>query len=313
MNFKIYKMKTKIFYPCLVMLSTLFILSSCKKDVTSSSKTTSTTTISSSSTGAIALTTLASTATGTTDTIYLVNCFPPHGKKDSVAFRALPAAIGTYLTANYSGYTFEKAFKTLDTLNTVNGYVVIIKYNGNLIGLKFSATGTFENVLEQQDGANMGHGGPGWHEGGPFCDRDGKHRDTIALSAIPTAVSTYFTTTYPTDTLLHAFVTPDTTYVLISKDTVLYATNISATGTFISRIKVAPQGGRFAPVAQASLLAGITTYLTATYPGYVFQNAFSESVKGSIVGYHVFITSNSTNYVVNFDATGTFVSAKVVH
>ncbi|MBB3056730.1 hypothetical protein [Mucilaginibacter gotjawali] len=306
-------MKTKIIYPCLVMLSTLFILSSCKKDVTSSSKTTTTTTTSTSATGAIALTSLASTATGTTDTIYLVNCFPPHGSKDSVAFSALPSAIGTYLTTNYSGYTFEKAFKTTDSLNVANGFVVIIKYNGNLIGLKFSTTGTFENVLEQKDGANMGHGGMGWHEGGPFCDRDGKHRDTIALSALPTAVSTYFTTTYPTDTLLHAFVTPDTTYVLISKDTVLYATNITATGTFISRMKVAPHNGKFAQVTQANLLASITTYLTTTYPGYVFQNAFSESSKGSIIGYSVFITANSTNYIVIFDSTGTFVSAKVVH
>ncbi|TWJ02421.1 hypothetical protein JN11_01393 [Mucilaginibacter frigoritolerans] len=309
-------MKTKIIYPCLVMLSTLFILSSCKKDVTSnsSSKTTTTsTTTSSSLTGSIALTTLASTKTSTTDTIYLVNCFPSHGTKDSVAFSALPSAIGTYLTANYSGYTFEKAFKTTDSLKVANGFVVIIKYNGNLIGLKFSTSGTFEKVLEQKDGANMGNGGLGWHEGGPFCDRDGKHRDTIALSALPTAVSTYFTTTYPTDTLLHAFVTPDTTYVLISKDTVLYATNITATGTLISRIKVASHGGRFTSVAQTSLLASITTYLTTTYPGYVFQNAFSESVNGSIVGYHVFITSNSTNYVVNFDSSGTFVSAKVVH
>ncbi|BAU54297.1 hypothetical protein MgSA37_02471 [Mucilaginibacter gotjawali] len=140
---------------------------------------------------------------------------------------------------------------------------------------------------------------------------DGKQRDSVALSALQTAVTTYFTTTYPTDTLLRAFVTPDTTYVLISKDTVLYATNITATGTLISRMKVAPHGsGRF---AQASLPASITTYLTTTYPGYVFQNAFSESDKGSIIGYSVFISANSTNYIIIFNSAGTFVSAKVVH
>jgi hypothetical protein len=81
----------------------------------------------------------------------------------------------------------------------------------------------------------------------------------------------------------------------------------------INRMKVAPHNGKFAPVAQANLLASITTYLTATYPGYVFQNAFSESSKGSIIGYSVFITANSTNYIIIFDSTGTFVSAKVVH
>jgi len=304
-------MKTTITCLCLVMLSTLFVVFSCKKDMTSGSA--SATTTSTTSTGTIALTTLASTSSAGTDTIYLVNCYPSHGKKDSVAFSTLPTAVDTYLTANYSGYTFEKAYKTTDSLNVANGYVVIIKYNGNYIGLKFTAAGVFVSVLEQQDGANMGKGGRGWHEGGPFSNRDGKHRDSIALTAIPTAVSTFFATTYPADTLLHAFITPDTTYVLISKDTVLYATNITATGTLINRIRIEKHGGLHTPVAQADLPASIITYLTATYPAYVFQAAYMESTKGVVAGYRVFITANSTNYIVNFDFAGIFVSSRVVH
>ncbi len=217
-------MKAKIIYPCMVMLFTFGIFSSCKKDTKTSTKTI-TQVSSPNATGSIALS-AASTDTGGTDTIFLVHCFPPHGNKDSVAFSALPAAIGTYLTTNYSGYTFEKAFKVTDSLNVANGYVVVIKYNNALIGLKFSTTGTFENVLEQMDGRDMGHGGKGWHPGGPFCDRGGIQHDTLALSAIPTAVLTYFTSTYPTDTLLHAYKTPDTTYILISKDLQFYTPQI---------------------------------------------------------------------------------------
>jgi len=305
-------MKTKIIYPCLVMLSTLSIFSSCKKDASSStsSKTTTSTSTTVTSTGTIAL---AGTSTTGTDSIVMVNCFPPHNKLDSVAASALPSAITTYLTANYAGYTFSKAFETTDRLKAVNGYIVVIKYNGNFIGLKFSSTGTFESVLEQKDKTNMAGGGPGWQEGGPFCGRDGQQRDTLALSAIPSAVKTYFTDTYPTDTLLHAFITPDTTYVLISKDTVLYATDISASGALLKRVKIEPHGGINAPVAQTSLLPAISTYLTTTYPGYVFVKAYAESIKGVVQGYHVFITVNSTNYVVDFDANGAFVKATAIH
>lgn len=304
-------MKAKILYPCMVMLFTFGIFSSCKKDTKTSTKTT--TQVSSlNATGSIALS-AASTDTGGTDTIYLVHCFPPHGNKDSVAFSALPATIGTYLTTNYSGYTFEKAFKVTDSLNVANGYVVIIKYNDALIGLKFSTTGAFENVLEQMDGRDMGHGGKGWHAGGPFCDRGGIQHDTLALSAIPSAVLTYFTSTNPTDTLLHAYKTPDTTYILISKDTVLYATNISAAGKLIKRVKIEQYSGPAHPIKTGDLPAAITTYLNTTYPGYVIVNVFADGGKGGVTAYHVFITVNSTNYVVDFDAKGAFEKATVIH
>lgn len=308
-------MKIKINYPCLLMLGILSIFSSCKKDATTSSatKTTSTSTLTASTLATYRAIALASVdSAGTKDSIYMVNCFPPNGKIDSVAFNALPSAIGTYLTANYSGYTFTKAYK-IDSASVVVGYVVVIKYNNLFVGLKFTSTGTFVNVLEQKDGANMGGGGKGWHPGGPFSDRGGVQQDTLAISAIPTTVLTYFTTTYPTDTLLHAYKTPDTTYILISKDSVLYATNISATGSLIKRVKLEPQGGKHVELTAANLLPAITTYLTATYPGYVFDKAYSEIGKSGVIGYHVFITVNSTNYEVGFDATGTFVKAIVIH
>ena len=307
--------KMKIIYPCLVMLSTLSIFSSCKKDLTTAStaatKTTTVTSATLIADGAIAL--ASRDSAGVKDSIYLVNCFPLKGLKDTVAFSALPASVGTYLTANYAGYTFVKAYEILNSAKVIDSYVVVIKYNGIFIGLKFSTTGTFVSVIEQQDGANMNGGGRGWHPGGPFCDRGGVQHDTIAIASIPKAVLTYFSDTYPADTLLHAYKTPDTTYILISKDTVLYATNISAKGTLIKRFRIEPQGGRHTEITAAELLPVISTYLTTTYPAYVFDKAYTENSRTVIIGYHVFITVNNTNYEVGFDATGTFVKAITIH
>ena len=308
-------MKTKFTYPALLCFVVLTLFSSCKKDAASTaSKTTTTTSVTASfSDGRIAVASYDTAATGKKDTLFLMNCFQPHSQPDSVAFSALPSAIGTYLTANYSGYTFQKAFKILDTTKTVTGYVVIIKYNGNFVGLKFNASGSFVSVLEQMLGQDIGNP-QGCHPGGPFGDRQGgPPKDTIALSAIPSAVLTYFDTTYPTDTLLHAAITPDSTYILISKNVVLYATNITSSGKLLSRMQIGPGPCNVAPVSQASLLAAITTYLSTTYPGYVFNKAFADLKGNTTIGYDVFITANSTDYVVHFDASGTFASAITLH
>ena len=316
-------MKTKINYPVLVLALIASAFTACKKDASlkAVSSTTSTTTPSTSvssstvlSTGSIAISstqTLASTTPfGAPDSIYLKNCFPPKGKKDSVVFSALPSAIGTYLTANYAGYTFTKAFSITDSTKTLINYIVVIKYNGNLIGLKFTAAGVFVNVLEQCAGADLG-GPAGFHPGGPFDNRGG-NPDTIALSAIPATVKAAFVAAYPTDTLVHAGIAPDGSYVLISKNKTLFATDITATGTVVNHLQIPGPPAIHTSVLQANLPSAITTYLTTTYPGYVFDNAFSASNKSGIIGYEVFITSNNTKYAVTFDATGTFVKAVVV-
>jgi len=314
---KTMNMKTKTTHPTLLLLCVLGIFSSCKKDAESTvskSTTVSTTSITArAATGAIVLASVDTSATGKKDTLFLVNCFPPHNPPpDSVAFSALPSAIATYLTANYSGYTFKKAFE-LDSAKINTGYIVVIKYDNNFVGLKFTASGAFVRVLEQMLGQDMNNP-QGCHPGGPFGDRGQPRRDTIALTALPSAVLSYFEKTYPSDTLLHASVTPDTTYILISANKGLYATNITAAGTLISRMQIMPPTqGPPKPVAQSALLSAITTYLTTTYPGYVFNQAFADINGTTVVGYDVFITANSTNYVVHFDASGIFVSATTLH
>jgi hypothetical protein len=310
-------MKRKFIYYSLMLLGSLSVLSSCTKDAANSSSAEGTKTTATNNALATAVTSTGSIAiasvnlSGTTDSLYLVGCLGKHDKKDTVAFSALPAAIGTYLTANYTGYTFKKAFAVKDSTGTLASYIVAIQFNGNPVGLKFTDGGTFVSVLEQRIGDDLKHGRR-FHEGGPFGDRNGHPRDTIALSAIPTAVSTYFTANYAADTLLHAFVTHDSTYVLISKNNGLYSTAITPAGSLVKRMQIDNHRGKVASVTEAALPAAATAYLSTTYAGYVFNKAFSVSKAGVIQSYVVFITVNNTRYAVAFNASGTFVAAKAI-
>ncbi|MGN6180077.1 MAG: PepSY-like domain-containing protein [Mucilaginibacter sp.] len=299
-------MKARTYLQVVAAAVLMMLYASCKKDALQGTATQKTVTKPSSSNSiAVAVNTTDSTGK---DTVYLVNCFSQHSKRDSVAFSTLPSAIGAYLTANYSGYTPKMAFKVVDSVGTTTDYIVVIQYNGEPVGLKFTAAGVFEKVLEQQDGHQM-RGEP-WRPGAPFGDRDGPMRDTISLSAIPSVVINTFKQSYPSDTLMHASITPDSTYMLISGNNGMYVTDIDKAGKVLSRKEILPPGGP-APrlLTQDKLSATIVTYLTTTYPGYVFNGAFVLGWSGSIKGYEVFITENSTNYDVQFDSSGKFVRA----
>jgi len=248
--------------------------------------------------------------TGSGSTLYAVNTCRHGDAADSVAFASLPDSTKTYLTANYAGYTFRKAYKIVTHAGVVEGYVVFIAFNGNPVALKFNATGGFSAVLEQREDRDLD--GPGWHEGGIFGDRDGRHRDTIALTALPTSILTYITTNYPTDTLKHAMVNKDSSYVVISADNGVFATEFSKTGAFINRVQIYPHVVKVTTLTQAALPAPVSSYLMATYPAYVFDNAFQLKLNGTISGYLVVIDANSTKYLLVFNGNGGFERVHVL-
>jgi len=293
----------------------LGLLNSCSKSLVNPSNSNNTGSNIQASSTSIAIGKLSASATGSSstagDSIYLVNCFSPHSKKDSISFSSLPNSVSTYLSTNYSGYVFQKAFKVSDSLGNLVNYIVIIKFNNNYLGLKFSSTGLFVSVLEQRGKADME--GPGFHLGGPFQDRDGHHPDTLALSALPSTIKSFFTNNYPKDTLIHAAITRDSNYVLLSKNIYLYATLVSSSGKLINRLQITPHFYSHATVLQANLPSNILAYLTKTYPGYVFNMAYSESNSGTIMEYDVFITSNSTKFLIDFDGSGNFIKSISLH
>lgn len=304
-HFKILFMKIS-FNVFSVVAATLIAtaITSCNKNVSSGSTTTGT----SSTTASLSSSVIAVTASATSaDTIYVMQQCGKGQQRDSIAAADLPVAITNYLDTSYPGNTFNKGFAVKDSTGTIANYVVIIFYNGKPVGLLFGADGTFLRVLEQREPGDLHD--RGWHQGGRFCNRDSLHHDTVALTALPVAITTYFASNYSTDTLLKAFLTADSGYVVISANNGLYATLFTASGSFVKRLELPRPPGKPQPLAQADLPATVLSYLDATYPSYVFDKAFSLSAKGVLKGYVVLIDANNTKYAIAFDANGKFISA----
>lgn len=290
-----------------VAIAAVMALASCQKDVTLNSADSAAIQAAVAQTQAIAVSVSATTAG---DSVYVINTCSPRSKRDTIAFSSLPSSVTDYLSTNYAGYTAQKAFAVKDASGTLQGYITIITFNGNPVGLKFDASGTFIQVLEQREGRDLL--GKGHHEGGCFQNRDGKQRDTIALSALPSSITAYFAANYSSDTLVRAAKTRDSGYIILSKNNGLFATVFSASGSFISRVELPAPRGKANSIDQSALPANALSYLSATYPNYVFNKAFSITVNGVVQGYCVVIEANNTKYAVQFDAAGNFVKAKPV-
>lgn len=280
-------------------LAILTVLASCSKEDSISTDDS----ISAASTIAVE-----ASARGGGDSVYIL-CGT--GTRTSLSESQLPATATAYLAANYAGYSFKKAFSKSDINGSVAGYVVVIFYNDKPVGIQFDASGNFVRVLEQRERRDMHNNG--FHDGGRFRHRDGRCRDTIAINLLPVSILTYMTTNYPTDTLIKAFVNAhDTTYVVLSQNNGLFATVFSSNGTFIRRVSLPVPGGHCVPIAQSALPATIQTYLSTTYPNYVFEKAFAGYRNGTLQGYVVIINANNTKYALKFDAAGNFVAVRVI-
>ena len=239
---------------------------SCQKDLSGANVTTgaSVATTSTSSTITVAVTGGTTTTGGTTatDSVVVIHNCERGQHRDSVAASALPATIATYLTTNYSGYTFNKAFAVKDTTGSVKGYVAIINFNGKPVALLFTADGTFVKVLEQREKGDID--GDGWHRGGRFDNRDGQHRDTLALTSLSATITTYLTANFAGDTLTKAFTTKDGSILVISKNNGAFATLFTSAGIFVKRVTLPlPElKATLANVAQSALPSNVQAYLS---------------------------------------------------
>lgn len=289
-------------------LAATMVFASCQKsDVSTSGNDTSGT----SNVIAVSATQSATATSGTTaDSVYLVQPCSRGSHRDSIAQSSLPTSAGTYLSTNYSGYTFNKAFAVKNSAGTVTDYVVVIYYNNNPVGLLFDASGNFERVLEQREKGDLN--GAGFHHGGRFEHRDGLGRDSIALSALSATITTYFNTNYPGDTLVKAFQNRDSSIVVLSRNNGAFATVFTASGTYVRRDALHQRNGPAQAIALSALPSTAANYLATTYPNYVFEKAFSISQSGVLKGYVVIIDANNTKYAVEFDANGGFVHARTI-
>jgi hypothetical protein len=284
---------------------TLVLLNSCAKETSQPGSTSQ----ASSSTIAVAASENNSAAG---DSIYVMQPCPRGYSRDSITKSQLPSAATAYLSSNYSGYTFNKAFAVTNSSGQTAAYVAIVFYNDKPVAILFDSSGTFVKVLEQRDRGDID--GKGWHDGGRFCDRDGSQKDTVALGSLPATVLIYMATNYSTDTLLKAFQDRhDNGFFVISKNNGLFATVFDANGAFVKRVAMPSPAGTFASLSVGDLPATIANYLTETYPDYVFEKAFAAYNSNNVIlGYVVVINANDTRYAVRFDGSGNFVSAKAI-
>lgn len=303
-------MEKKIRSKSAISLATFLLIAftACKKDASLESPATTTGDVTSSAVSATQAIAIAAASRTGSDSIYVVGTCAAHHHTDSIAFGSLPAPISSYLSANYTGYSFLKAYADKDYAGTLSGFVVIVNYNNKPVGLKFDAQGTFVKVLEQREGHDLldNHG---FHFGGHFDDRDGKKRDTIAINALPAAVKSYFVSNYSSDTLVRAFVGRDSSIIVLSTNKGAYSTSFSSRGTFVRRDALLAPGGRVTAVSEEALPAAAPTYLSNTYPNYVFKYAFAIKSSGVTAGFVVLIDANATKYAVEFDAAGNFIKA----
>jgi hypothetical protein len=297
--------------PLYFLLFAMITFVSCQKDTTAVTEATETSDVIAVAgiSGSI-LTTAKVGATDPSDSIYVIHECARGSHRDSIAAASLPATITSYLATNYAGYTFQKAYTVEDRNNVITGYVVVIVFNGNPVGLEFNAAGSFLRVLEQREGKDRQ--GKGWHNGGRFDDRDGKRRDTVALTALPAAVTSYFAANYALDTLVAAFRNRDSSLLVLSKNNGVFATVFTAAGSFISHIQLPAKGSRAVSVEQAALPSKVLSYLTTTYPAYVFKKAFAVNANNILQGYVVVIDASAIKYAVQFDASGNFVKAVTI-
>ncbi len=287
-------------------LSATFLFASCQKNedaVSASDTSTSTIAVAATASGSVSV-------SGATDSVYLVQPCKAGEKRDSIAEADLPAAVSSYLTANYSAAAFSKAFALKNSASVVTGYVVVIYYNDKPVGLQFDSAGNFVKVLEQREKGDLK--GSGWHHGGRFENRDGKGKDSVALTALSSSITSYFATNYAGDTLVKALKNRDSSIIVVSKNNGLFASVFKADGSFVGRSPLPSKPGAPQSIELSELPSVAANYLSQTYPNYVYEKAFAISQGGSIKGYVVLIDANNTKYAVAFDANGSFVAVKVI-
>lgn len=137
--------------------------------------------------------------------------------------------------------------------------------------------------------------------------------NVIDPATLPTTIIDYLKANYAGYVIVQADAKVDAAgtilgyETLINVGTVQYELNFGPTGIFT---QLETPEGQFegTGIAQSTLLPAITTYLTATYPGYVFREAETKLVNGVLTGYKVEIVQNNLKYHVLFDSAGKFVS-----
>ncbi len=226
------------------------------------------------------------------------------GKGTVITADKLPQAARDYLAKIYPGYTFVQGVQGTDRAGAMF-FAAVIEQTGTRYHLHFDANGA---ILPGRDC----HGGP----------RNGEANETtISSDKLPQAIRDYLTATYAGYTFVGAEQAADSAGVVLYYELLIVQNgkpvrlNFDATGKLMERPKAGP-GGPGAPgrpmgtsITADKLPAVTTTYLTATYAGYVFKRAEQVTTRDEVTLYVVAITQNNDTYFLLFNADGGFRAA----
>ncbi len=131
----------------------------------------------------------------------------------TVEVSALPAAITGYINTNYAGATITKA-----ALDATRGYLVLITLNGDRRTLLFNTDGTFAQEVVR---------------------RVGRDYTTIAVSALPAAVTSYINTNYAGATITRAGTSSTGQFKVVVQPTTGRSVELlfAADGTFVQVLR----------------------------------------------------------------------------
>ncbi len=207
-----------------------------------------------------------------------------------VAIADLLPAITTYITANYPGATINVAHT--ETGGSFD--VLITAADGSKIKLNFAADGTFVSARAFRTNGNHHH-------------NHANSQTPVAIADLATSITTYITSTYAGATITSAHKESDGSFdvFITTAAGANLNLNFSAAGDFVS---VSSSGNNHSnhetPIAVASLLAEITTYITTNYPAATITSAEKDWNGGFEV--HI-TTATGVRLELNFTAAGVFV------
>lgn len=227
----------------------------------------------------------------------------------TIAVSSLPVAVTTYITTNYAGATIKDARQ-----NAKGEYLVAITVNSTIKVLSFKADGTFVKELTARPAKD-----DSTHHAGP------NSLTTVAVSSLPTAITTYITTNYAGATIKEAAKDATGNYLVgILVNSNVKVLSFKADGTFLKAVGGKPMAGDSTnhhkptpgdtthhtqpgstTVAVSSLPAAIGTYISTNYSGATIERAGQEGTnKDYVVS---ILTADKKRVLLLFGSDGTFI------
>jgi len=218
----------------------------------------------------------------------------------------VPATALAFIKTNYAGYTVLGGHK-LNMAKGVIVYEVDIKMGTTAKDVYFDVNWAFVSDKAEGNGGG-GHGDA--------------NAVTIDPKTIPASVSTLISTNYAGYTVVKAESETHngvaSNEIDISNGTTMKALIFDTSWKFVSEQTGGKggnhggegQGGQATSVALTSIPAAVTTFITATYPGYTTSVAESETHNG-VASYELKIVNGTASKELIFDANWKFVSEQV--